>query len=172
MADYTCVIAKNGAKKYYKDGKPIAVKNISKKQLPSIICTGKKEALVGESIQRLEKTAAQRRKKLEKQLEKKLEKKSQELLSSPERKRGTGKLKFASQDRTKSKDREGKVAPKALKGARKEASGCDLPFDYDFLKYFWKIADLDDEVVADYIKSYEERGKKYPYQDRNEWLDV
>lgn len=183
MSDYICVIAKNGAKKYYRDGKPIAAKNIPKAELPRIVCTGKKGALVSESVERLEKTAARKKSNLEKQqekrlekkekeLEKKLEKKSEELLASPEKKRVTAKLKFASKEKSRSKETEGRVAPKALKGARKEATGCDRPFDYDFLRYFWDVADLDDEVVAEYIREYEKRGKKYPYEDRNEWLAV
>lgn len=52
---YKCTAAKNGALKYYYNGKPIAKAKIPKAILPSIVCPQKARAKVGERVEGIEK---------------------------------------------------------------------------------------------------------------------
>lgn len=183
--EYRCVVAKNGAKKYYKGKKAIKAADVPKNILASLICSGKGKALVEERLGALEKTVSAQKKRLERETAAKEKKKivkevkkevEEDLGIIPAGKQKTSAIRFASKDRSKSPGALGRVAKPALKGGAKQKK--EVPSDYAFLKWFWKNVEVRDteqastEYIAELITQYEaESGDKYPYEDRADYFD-
>lgn len=183
--EYRCIVAKNGAKKYYKGKKAVKAADVPKNILAGLVCSGKGKALVEERLGALEKSVAQQKKKLVRETAAKEKKKEEKLVKEvkkeveedlgmiPKGVRKTSAIKFASRDRSKSPGVFGRVAKPALKAAAKK----EIPSDYEFLKYFWKNVQVRDteeastEYLAELITEYEtETGLKYPYEDREDYF--
>ena len=184
--NYRCVFAKNGAKQYYFGKAKIAVAKIDKTILPSIICPGKKEALVSERTQALEKRAEKLKKGVAKAEAKKVVRKQAKVAKksppkevvkkSPPKKsppRVSPRLSpkkgvtISSKEKPRSPPNKGPIGKGGLQK-------CTPRKGYDFLWFFWEermTTKLAKAHTAAIIKKYEKEYKvPYPYDDREEQL--
>lgn len=189
--EYRCVIAKNGAKKYYKGKKAVKATDVPKNVLASLVCSGKGKALVEERLGALEKTVSAQKKRLERETAAKEKKKlvrevkkevEDDLGIVPTGKQKTSAIRFASKDRSRSPGAAlGRIAKPALKGAAGAAGRAKKdaqPSDYEFLRWFWKNVEVRNteeestEYLAELITQFEkDTGSKYPYEDRDSYFN-